>query len=91
MHSPNMQKASSKRGFLGIGSGGRNSPSLVDRQHPVAGPAGELRSSQIAPGDLVAAKLVLAPLPMLRIGAPAAETASLQVRIGRARPIKKIA
>ena len=28
---------------------------LGDRQHRVAGPSGELRSSQIAPGDWVAA------------------------------------
>jgi hypothetical protein len=27
---------------------------LVDRQHPVAGPAGALRASKIAPGDFVA-------------------------------------
>ena len=32
-------------------------PSPVDRQLPVAGPAGELRSPQIAPGDLVAGQL----------------------------------
>ncbi len=37
------------------GSGGRISPSAIDRQHPVAGPAGALRASPIAPGDLVGA------------------------------------
>lgn len=36
MHSPNMQKASSKRGFLGVGSGGRIDSDLpkVD-PHPI--------------------------------------------------------
>jgi len=47
MHSPNMQKASSKRGFPGL----------------VAGQDWVLRT-------------VLAPLPMLRIGAPATEPIS---------------
>jgi hypothetical protein len=37
-------------------------PSPVDRQRPVAGPMGELRSSQIAPGDLIGAQLVSARL-----------------------------
>ena len=51
-----------KGGVYLLGSGGVIALA-VDRQPPVAGPAGALRASQIAPGDLVAAQLCRPAMP----------------------------
>mgnify|MGYP001822150154 CR=1 FL=1 len=51
----------------------------VDRQHPVAGPLGALRASQIAPGDLVGAQLCRLATPASECSVP---TVRRRIRLG---------